>query len=458
MVEWLPWVIGGIIGLIVGGIIAGLLARLRRGNAVSRAQHDEVVQQRVTLEERVSQLEQRRQELSGENRQLDERLDSLERQKAAAEATLKAERDNLAEQKRLLDEAEKRLKDAFTALAAEALGKSSESFLKSAEERLKGTTKPLTEKLEQYRQLTQKIIGDYGGVDKQLDKLDKQTRLLVDALKRPQVSGRWGETTLRRLVELAGMSDYCDFDEQVTVTSEQGRLRPDMVVRLPNERVVVIDAKTSGDHYLKALEADSDEDRAAAMSEYARTVKDRLNELSRKGYTEMFEHTPEFVVQFLPNEAYFVAALDIDPTLIETGWKQGVMLASPTTLISLLLAVAQGWKEEKLKDTVELIAKEGGELYDRLCIMGEHVVDLGKKLNGAVSSYDDFVGSVEGRLLPSARRLKELSASTSRPLPEMNPLARHSRVATAAELTAGTAAEAEADSDSGVESDDGNGA
>ncbi len=436
--NWLPWVVGGVIGIIVGGVIAGLLAKLRRGDAVSRVKFDEIARERIKLEERVSQLEQRRQELSGENRELDERLDSLERQKASAEATLKAERNNLAEQRRLLDEAEKKLKDAFNALAAEALGKTSESFLKNADEKLKATTEPLNKKLEQYRQLTQKIIGDYGGVDKQLDKLDKQTRLLVDALKRPQVSGRWGESTLRRLVELAGMSDYCDFDEQFTVTSDQGRLRPDMVVRLPNDRVIVIDAKTSGDHYLKALEADTDEDRAAAMSEYARTVKDRLNELSRKGYTEMFEHTPEFVVQFLPNEAYFVAALDIDPTLIETGWKQGVMLASPTTLISLLLAVAQGWKEEKLKDTVELIAKEGGELYDRLCVMGGHVVDLGKKLNGAVSSYDDFVGSVEGRLLPSARRLKELSAASNKPLPEMTPLARHSRVATAPELQAGS--------------------
>ncbi|MBD3371359.1 MAG: DNA recombination protein RmuC [Candidatus Coatesbacteria bacterium] len=436
--NWLPWVIGGVIGIIVGGVIAGLLAKLRRGDAVSRVKYDEAARERVKLEERVSQLEQRRQELSGENRELDERLDSLERQKAATEATLKAERNNLAEQRRLLDEAEKKLKDAFNALAAEALGKTSESFLKNAEAKLKGTTEPLTEKLEQYRQLTEKIRREYGGVDKQLDKLDKQTRLLVDALKRPQVSGRWGESTLRRLVELAGMSEYCDFDEQFTVTGEQGRLRPDMVVRLPNERVIVIDAKTSGDHYLKALEADSDEGRAAAMTEYARTVKDRLTELSRKGYTEMFEHTPEFVVQFLPNEAYFVAALEVNPKLIEYGWENGVMLASPTTLMSLLLAVAQGWREDRLKDTVELIAKEGAELYDRLCVMGGHVVDLGKKLNGAVSSYDDFVGSVEVRLLPSARRLRELSAVSNKPLPEMAPLSRRSRVATAPELQAGS--------------------
>ncbi len=400
------------IGLVVGLALGIWIGRL---TAKSRGDQSPVI----------SELKEDKTELIKQRGELELQLRSAEGRIKEAEAKYEKEKENIAEQRRMLEETEKKFREVFQALAREALSNSNRDFLQLAEEKLKGRTEPLTKKLEEYRELSEKIIKDYGSVDNQLKTLDQQTRQLVDALKRPQPRGRWGEVQLHRLVELAGMSAYSDFDEQITIFNEGagGRYsRPDMVINLPDDRVIVIDSKTSADHYLRASESESDKDRNAELVAFAGNVKGRMKELSEKGYHNCFSRTPEFVVQFMPNEAFFAAALEIDRDLIEWGFENGVILASPTSLMALLLAVAQGWKEDKLKETVKQIADEGRSLYDRLCVIAEHLDRLRSNLNNSVNSYNAFVGSVQTRLLPSARKLRDLGASTSKVLPDLRPI------------------------------------
>lgn len=358
-----------------------------------------------------------------------------------------------------------RMRDSFSAVAADALQKNNASFIALATQTLgrfrDGATadfekrqkaieelvRPVKETLSRFETSVQELektrVGAYEGLSAQIKSLFEseqglrsETSNLVNALKTPQVKGRWGEMQLRRVVELAGMVDHCDFLEQETITAEDGRLRPDMIVNLPNNNVIVIDAKSPLDRYLLAMDTHDDAEKQRLLADYARQVRSHISVLSAKGYWDQFSATPDFVLMFLPGESFFSAALQADPSLIEAGVAQRVIVATPTTLIALLKAVAYGWRQEKLATDAENIAKLGKELYERVCKMGEHFASLGAALRNAVERYNDAVGTLEKRVFVSARRFRDMPiAATDKELEQSNQIEAIPRQLQVAEIT-----------------------
>jgi DNA recombination protein RmuC len=392
-----------------------------------------------------------------------ERLRVESSARAALAARLEEQQKALEAERALLREAERRLGDTFKALSADALQASSASFLQLAGQALEKYQEGARGDLEKRQQAIGELVtpvrealgrfetqvgameltraGAYSELREQVRSLGEAQSLLrveasnlVRALRAPQVRGRWGEVQLKRVVELAGMAEHCDFTEQHSVDTADGRFRPDLVVRLPGGRTVVVDAKAPLSAYLEAVEATDEPRRTALLVDHARQVREHVLALSRKSYWEPLRPTPEFVVLFLPGESFFSAALEQDRDLIEAGAERRVILATPTTLISLLKAVSYGWKQETVAANAERIAEMGRELHKRVSDLAAHVVKLGRHLAGSVESYNAFVGSLESRVLPTARRFRELEAAGAEVVPEVSPVDSMTRVAQAPEL------------------------
>ncbi len=372
----------------------------------------------------------------------------LREQNAQLQTTLEMERQHSEEKLAALEQARTQLADTFSRLSSEALKHNSQEFLRLAQENLKqyqtraegdlekkekaieNLVKPIKEALEKTEQQIQSMEKErkeaYGSLHKHLEtmagtqqSLQTETRNLVNALRRPEVRGQWGELTLKRLAELAGMVEYCDFVEQEQVQGEQGRQRPDMIVRMPDGREIVVDVKTPLDAYLKAIEATDDAQRQQELIHHARNVRKRVDELADKAYWNQFSRSPDFVVLFIPGDQFLSAALDHDRSLIEDALRKQIILATPTSFVALLRAVAYGWRQEQLAKNAEIIKQVGEELYTRLATFTEHLQKLGKSLDTSTKHFNSAVGSFDSRVLPSARKFTEMGISAGKSLEEL---------------------------------------
>ncbi|MDA8241792.1 MAG: DNA recombination protein RmuC [Nitrospiraceae bacterium] len=443
-----------ILGIIVGGIVVYIIVSSRLKEFYST---------------QIADLQMKQSELDGKGRSAEAVNTELRQQIAQKEATIEQLRDELnterqtrvealtrlaaaqksfEEQKALIEAMKNEMTDTFNALSAAALKSSSEDFLRLASESLgkvvsdtkgklgehqaamDGMIKPLSETLKRYeeqiRAMEESRHKAYGSLEEQLrslasthENLQRETSNLVSALRKPQVRGRWGEMQLRRVAELSGMSMHCDFTEQQSVDTDKGRIRPDMIVHLPMGREIVVDSKVSLEAYLDAIAAQTDEEKKVKLERHAQQVRAHMVKLASKDYWSQFRQSPEFVVLFIPGEVFLSPAVEIDNSLIEDGIEKRVIIATPTTLIALLRAIAYGWRQEQMTKNAEQISMLGKELYDRISTMAKYFGELGSAIEKSIASYNRVIGSMESRVLPSIRKFRELGATGAEEIPAL---------------------------------------
>ena len=408
-------VLGVVLGVAVGVVMGAIGVQLKTSTARSKLESEAaLVRQRLEIAERDNEG------LRGRESGLQEEVTASKLEAGTLRAQLEATNKRFEEQMNL----EAIMADKFKALSAEVISDNSDKFLKHANEKIGTLVKPLSEELKRIEtdraksqgSLTQQITT----LAQNNKALEQEARNLSTALKRPEVRGAWGEIQLRRVVELAGMANYCDFEEQVSVPAlNGGQDRPDMVVRMPNNRTIVIDAKTPMNAYLTATESETEEEREKALVKHSGQVKERARNLSQKKYWQAFDRSPDFVVMFLPGEFLLQPALEREPDLMDWAMQNKVVIATPNTLMALLKTVEMGWREVRLASDAEEVGKLGRQIHERLQTWAEHMVKMGNSLNQTVRHFNSGVGSLESRVLTSARRFKELGVSSNEEIPEI---------------------------------------
>lgn len=456
-------------GLALGAVGISLWFRPRLAEATARTEGlaGELTQLQVhsaKLEERVLRIPELEEDLEAKDARVTELLaeiSTFHQMQAALETKLEEREKSFADQISVLEKAREDLGKAFAEISQEALQKNNKMFLSLANENLQkmqetargdldkkqeaidNLIKPIRESLEKVdgkiHELNEKQASTGATITEQLKslaeserRLQGETQNLVKALRNPNQRGRWGEIQLRRVVEMAGMVEYCDFVEQETTQTESGALRPDMKILLPGGKQIVVDSKVPLEAYLSAIESQDEDARMGYFKSHARQVREQIRQLGSKRYWDQFEHSPDCVIMFLPGEPMYGAALEHDPELIEYGVQSRVLIATPVTLIGLLRFVSHGWRQEKLEENAQKISELGKDLYGRIAKLADHFAKLGTHLDRAVASYNESVGSLENRVLIQARKFKELQASTAEDIETVEPVEKQTRPVTTA--------------------------